>query len=100
MPHNLIPKDIDMTVFDAPINGRCWKQDCLRRDDLLLMLEKGNKLGYMSFLRQLVNEMLQFRSAAALEERRQRGQGICLLFMLFEWQYKTQDYVNVPLAQL
>uniref|UniRef100_A0A183C0L1 ATP-dependent DNA helicase n=1 Tax=Globodera pallida TaxID=36090 RepID=A0A183C0L1_GLOPA len=32
----------------------------------------------MSFLRQLVNEMLQFRSAAALEERRQRGQGICV----------------------
>uniref|UniRef100_A0A183BU63 ATP-dependent DNA helicase n=1 Tax=Globodera pallida TaxID=36090 RepID=A0A183BU63_GLOPA len=78
MPHNLIAKDIDMTVFDAPINGRCWKHDCLRRDDLLLMLEKGNKLGYMSFLRQLVNEMLQFRSAAALEERHQRGQGICV----------------------
>uniref|UniRef100_A0A183CJY4 ATP-dependent DNA helicase n=1 Tax=Globodera pallida TaxID=36090 RepID=A0A183CJY4_GLOPA len=67
-----------MTVFDAPINGRSWKQDCLRRDDLLLMLAKGNKLGYTSFLRQLVNEMLQFRSAAALEERRQRGQGICV----------------------
>uniref|UniRef100_A0A183CN26 ATP-dependent DNA helicase n=1 Tax=Globodera pallida TaxID=36090 RepID=A0A183CN26_GLOPA len=42
------------------------------------MLGKGNKLGYMSFLRQLVNEMLQFRSAAALEERRLRGHGICV----------------------
>uniref|UniRef100_A0A183C837 Helitron_like_N domain-containing protein n=1 Tax=Globodera pallida TaxID=36090 RepID=A0A183C837_GLOPA len=76
--HKLVPSDIDMTVFNAPIKGRCWTKDCQRRDDLLLMLEKGNKLGYVSFLRQLVNEMLQFRSAAVLEECRQRGQGICI----------------------
>uniref|UniRef100_A0A914HAT8 ATP-dependent DNA helicase n=1 Tax=Globodera rostochiensis TaxID=31243 RepID=A0A914HAT8_GLORO len=101
MALNLVPKDIDMTVFDAPIKHRCWTKDCRRRDDLLLMLEKGNKLGYVSFLRQLVNEMQQFRSAAALEERRQRGQGIRVSSGARGWgEFDGWQDIKLPATEL
>uniref|UniRef100_A0A183C069 ATP-dependent DNA helicase n=1 Tax=Globodera pallida TaxID=36090 RepID=A0A183C069_GLOPA len=65
------------------------------------MLEKGNKLGYMSFLRQLVNEMLQFRSAAALEERRQRGQGICVSPGTKGWgEFDGWQDIELPASEL
>uniref|UniRef100_A0A183BU62 ATP-dependent DNA helicase n=1 Tax=Globodera pallida TaxID=36090 RepID=A0A183BU62_GLOPA len=82
------------------LEGRSWKQDCLRRDDLLLMLSKGNKLGYMSFLRQLVNEMQQFNSAAALEERRQRGLGICVSPGARGWDEFDVAQLHLGLAAL
>ncbi|KAI3407898.1 hypothetical protein GPALN_013209 [Globodera pallida] len=101
MALNLVPKDIDMSIFDAPIKGRCWKKDTHRRDDLLLMLAKGNKKGYIAFLRQLVNEMVQFRSAAALEERRQRGLGISVSPGVRGWgEFDGWQDIELPASEL
>uniref|UniRef100_A0A183C070 Transposase n=1 Tax=Globodera pallida TaxID=36090 RepID=A0A183C070_GLOPA len=51
-------QNIDLSIFDNPINGRVWHVDCARRDLLLARIRtEGNAVGHVSLLRNMVNDL-------------------------------------------
>uniref|UniRef100_A0A914H992 Helitron helicase-like domain-containing protein n=1 Tax=Globodera rostochiensis TaxID=31243 RepID=A0A914H992_GLORO len=102
-----IAHDLDLSIFDKPINGRNWRHDCARRDLLLSMIGRcGNKAGHLSLLRNLVRDLWTFKLEEKKEAAFQRGQGIGLNPNLRGWGvsdawagYEPTNNIETPKKQ-
>ncbi|KAL3088960.1 hypothetical protein niasHS_009634 [Heterodera schachtii] len=53
----IIPKELNLSIFDIPIEGRNWKKDCGLRDHILKDYVRGDQRVAVSRLRALICEM-------------------------------------------
>uniref|UniRef100_A0A183BQU5 60S ribosomal protein L29 n=1 Tax=Globodera pallida TaxID=36090 RepID=A0A183BQU5_GLOPA len=72
----VLAQTLELSIFDKPIKGRNWRNDCARRDLLLTMIGRcGNKAGHLSLMRNFVGDMLAFDLEEKKAVAHQRGIG-------------------------